>query len=725
MNLAVEKGIKKNILFDSEKEYVFKVAFDDNSQVEKVYVVSTKAGDSRRIEALLNKEGTEFVTSGKFESGYIPGSVSVEYVVKGKGIVFSDAIETPEFDNLWQNAGVTNKNSSDGIEKATVILNNSEMTRIDVANYTETITEDINLDRYTEITDTNGNKVYIDVNSDDYKNIIVEMADMVNMKKNKYVLTIDLDKENQMTSINDVLADVEKFILNNGKKADVNLVKSIVLNYEKDDKVDDDDYINGIDDIGGNDTESTVDLYAVNVEYINNARLSNYAYTLLTKVFAKAPDVNFTNKEMVTNALILFTENQLAATGVDLYQVIDKESIGSYYDANYMTKISGIVFEGTKEFPLNGVELTAKYSSTETGTYTEWDGSLYEQPNKVTTGEDGIYLWNLPIGYYKFVSVLDGYAQATTSSRISSSDDVVEISMTSMEAPEVESVQVYEQYTVIKFNKPMKKNTVNNIRINNNENSVHYNIKSVNPTYVNNNEVASEFILAYTGNNEARVGRNYSVDIPTSVVSFANIPVNEYNKDMQCMSDGVKLNVQTNISLYMGEEYKLEYSVKNCDTNKLTTNYSGINNDSILDVGNFVQQTETEAGYLDIQTLGSVGTSYITLTLTEYGITKTISIDVSIPNSTSKILVRNISEDSSEKTITCDFYNNTASEQKFKGIAAIYDSGYKLIGVKDIDVELSKHKIKTEAFEFDKAWSSYKIFAWDSYKTMIPLRNMN
>lgn len=86
------------------------------------------------------------------------------------------------------------------------------------------------------------------------------------------------------------------------------------------------------------------------------------------------------------------------------------------------------------------------------------------------------------------------------------------------------------------------------------------------------------------------------------------------------------------------------------------------------------------------------------------------------------IKIDNAVEDKASKTVSVDFTNLTEKFQSFDAICAVYDENGALLSIKILPVVALDTNSKTnKVFNFDKEWTTYKVFAWDSLNTMQPL----
>ena len=92
------------------------------------------------------------------------------------------------------------------------------------------------------------------------------------------------------------------------------------------------------------------------------------------------------------------------------------------------------------------------------------------------------------------------------------------------------------------------------------------------------------------------------------------------------------------------------------------------------------------------------------------------------PQAEYAVKIENAVEDKTNGKITADFTNLTEKIQSFDAICAVYDENGTLIGVQSYPVfALDGNETEGKTFSFDKAWASYKMFAWDSFEGMKPI----
>ncbi len=73
---------------------------------------------------------------------------------------------------------------------------------------------------------------------------------------------------------------------------------------------------------------------------------------------------------------------------------------------------SGVVYEGVRSNPLEGVTATVLYAPTAEGPWQVWDADWFGQENPLVTGGDGVYAWDVPTGFWQVLWEKPGYEPA-------------------------------------------------------------------------------------------------------------------------------------------------------------------------------------------------------------------------------------------------------------------------------------------------------------------------
>ncbi|MBR6920778.1 MAG: leucine-rich repeat protein, partial [Clostridia bacterium] len=141
---------------------------------------------------------------------------------------------------------------------------------------------------------------------------------------------------------------------------------------------------------------------------------------------------------------------------------------------NVIMDPSGVVYEGVKSNAVEGATVTAlwiPYDEDNADFWNEdfpdlskavvWEAEEYEQENPLTTGSDGAYAWDVPIGWWIVKTEKDGYGVSYSAwMEVPPERTDINISMISEAAPAVKFVNLYEDEAVITFSQYMNVNSV-------------------------------------------------------------------------------------------------------------------------------------------------------------------------------------------------------------------------------------------------------------------------
>ncbi len=118
---------------------------------------------------------------------------------------------------------------------------------------------------------------------------------------------------------------------------------------------------------------------------------------------------------------------------------------------------SGIVYEAVESNALSEVIATVWYADDSTGTNAKiWDAENYNQKNPQITDKSGAYAWDVPNGWWQVRFEKDGYQPSQTEWLPVPPPQVgLKTAMISTAAPEVISVNAYQDYIEVSFSQYM------------------------------------------------------------------------------------------------------------------------------------------------------------------------------------------------------------------------------------------------------------------------------
>ncbi|MEI3340061.1 MAG: Ig-like domain-containing protein [Eubacterium sp.] len=174
---------------------------------------------------------------------------------------------------------------------------------------------------------------------------------------------------------------------------------------------------------------------------------------------------------------------------------------------------------------IQGAKVTAYYKETLESEKVLWDASEDSQENPLYSDSEGCYAWDTPEGYWQVVVEKDGYETwASDWLSVPPVQDNINVPLVSKSIPEAEWINVYEEYTEIRFTKYMKPEGLDNVKLlDENNNNIPYTLSySKNETsedgviYANTCKLIYDDVLAK--------GQRCTVSIPDGLESYSGVP---------------------------------------------------------------------------------------------------------------------------------------------------------------------------------------------------------
>lgn len=182
---------------------------------------------------------------------------------------------------------------------------------------------------------------------------------------------------------------------------------------------------------------------------------------------------------------------------------------------------SGFVYEGTTGNRLEGVTATVYYKAgadDDDATATMWDAAEYGQQNPQTTNADGLYMWNVPQGWWQVRFQKDGYEPTETAwLPVPPPQLDINVPMTSLAVPQVQSARADAQTVSLLFSKLMTIASLDGIIIRQNGQAVAGEL-----VYDNSETLAQRIFFRPR---QAFTAQTVEVEVPASAQSYAGIPM--------------------------------------------------------------------------------------------------------------------------------------------------------------------------------------------------------
>ncbi len=309
---------------------------------------------------------------------------------------------------------------------------------------------------------------------------------------------------------------------------------------------------------------------------------------------------------------------------------------------------SGYVCEAVPSNRIEGVTATAYYLGDEldefgepTGNKTEylWDAEEYDQINPLVTDAGGSYAWDVPMGKWIIRFSKDGYYDTDSSSVPGAVDDgylpvpppqtEVHVAMVSKSAPEVKSVNAYNDGIRIEFSQYMDIGSVNtdNVTVVSNGKSVSGRIEAANAeTSFDDENVQYASVFMFVPENEISGTASVSV---SGAVNYAGTAMEEAYEGLSSVVIEPKLiEAPEKVSVAYNSGALAEISILPKEAAKGLKIVAMSSSPSIVSVVNDVIEAD-ENGKANIMFSGNLpGSGVVTLNVLGTDITTTITVDV-------------------------------------------------------------------------------------------------
>ncbi len=513
------------VSFNPNYPYTFQAVFSNSDAIEKVYIVSERNNDIKKMEAIYDAELDCWLATGHFDPNnpnYVPGNLGIEWVEEEETLTFSSKVDSVFVDypdlipDAWQNANVENIVNTEDMFEATFTLNDSYETSIrmmvdsKVIDAFTTAADLIEMGAYYHV-DENGTEKYV---------VYTETFDKIEMKMYDFVA-------------DEVITSVVEYVDFTGLAPEFAGKVKIAT------------FLNDLVTKGPESMFEDTAMGKVTKGIKNNHELLNYANTILHSDLSPAD-----KKEAVDKAYTAATFNVMAITytiaqsaavmagvanpvvaatvvtaAVMTLVFLDGASnhvkfdplgflLPSLFNLRWKIDPSGYVYEGVTSNRLEGVKTTAYYQDPDTGNAVLWDAAEFDQENPLYTNSEGKYAWDVPEGLWQVKYEKDGYE--TTYSEwlpVPPPQTEVNIGMVSLEAPVVEYCHIYPEHAEIVFSKYMVPFAADDIQVADTAgNPVAFTLEyDATQTDLAGNVFAKEYVLRFA--DSLMVGEAYTVSI--------------------------------------------------------------------------------------------------------------------------------------------------------------------------------------------------------------------
>ena len=694
VDLLDEKSGVSNVEFWPKNKYVFKVKYSDTENIDKVYIVSNKNDDVKTIEAVYNPDTGYFEANSFFDPenpSYIPGNVGVMYLPKTKDFEAEGekiVAENDLFDGKFT-AELIEEESTDDMQRVSAYLvptgsgggsGSSGRLRMDV---TTTKNSGFNIAEAKE----NGYKFA--GNNTYYK--IEQLADKIvsstyDAAKGSLTSAVveDLDITDEV-EVFDTIMGVVDFTSVSGDYSDARAKLEASNDPNKAQKL--------------KDMESAYIEYALSTIIVSSL-------TVVTAVSAVAAGPGFALAIGIICAICEFNKD---AALVKMGMEPDGDIF--YFIINWLLDPSGYVYEAVTTNRLSGVTTTVYYKD-ENNNAVLWNAEDYGQENPLTTNNEGRYSWIVPEGMWQVKYELDGYDTVYSDwLDVPPPQTDVNIGMFSYATPKIEYAELYENTLKLNFTKYMKPETVENIKISDNDGSdVAYTVDySKEETDLNDTVFAKEY--TFTLDVETAVGEVYNVTFADTVKSYADVGMENGQISVTAIQEPTQIIVPAEFEVANASIRRIPVIIKGIDEDDVITAESDVA--SVISVVDVSKSDENGNAYVEIKA-NDIGAAQITISANNVKATVNVNSDNS-----DIVMVTGIEKNAQNTTVS--FKNNTGENISSTVFYTAYDENGRLLFVQQFPINTGERDFTVTTSKNIENEKSWKVFMFKNVDTLIPV----
>lgn len=538
--LSDETMAMKYITFYPAAGYSFTASFSNPEEIDRVFVVSTHNNVRKYLPAFWDAKKQCFVASGQFEPGndnYVPGRITVEYTLKkdrktvsaesafdyASDAVMADITQAWKQGNVAfsEKQGTRELNMSFGKDMGDISGISLKLTETEKKN-TQSLSEFL-AGKENVVTTSKNEKGKLYGFRMDHSNAgtyVISVYDVSGEKEYSYTLETENNKKHY---------SLEKI-----------LEQAVEAGME-------DDYLSELLPLKASYEEIKGRIYArgLSEEEQEKALLANeklHILSLVMKVLTGMFGISDIAPEKgMDDPNGLFVMGMFALG--ELYDYLDELAVldvnegGTGYNIRWIIDPSGYVYEAVTGNRLENVKATVYYKDSETGEAVLWNAEEYDQINPQFTGKDGVYAWDVPAGLWQVIYELEGYETVKSEwMEVPPPQTEVNIAMVSKQAPEAESIHIYEEYAEISFTQYMQPDTINNIIITDSDGKrIAYTAEySKEETAADGTVYAKNFRLVFASKLTPDA-KKYTLSVPETVKNYAGKDVIKTSVEKGCV----------------------------------------------------------------------------------------------------------------------------------------------------------------------------------------------
>ena len=489
-------------------DYYFTVDLSKTSQVDKVYVVSTRDGEKTYLEAKWDAKIRKYKTEGYFADdwGYVPNNITVEYtkVIDDVQLTLDDILNYMDVEDESLVPSITDYTSTSYSAEIAVskLLKNLFGDRIDIS--TETADVDYSLVDTDELFANsenyyafpmmgNGSEFVLCFDLTDGEKAQIYLHDLTNNKQTAYSMTftsIAKDGTETKLAVADIMEKVDAYAGRMLNAYNLNMDTEKLIN-----------------DLGKTALEPTELMLLT--EKAQQLDIKKKMFVLASMVISAAKLNNISAPSDVLNLIMSAINKDLQFFGE--LKLLITYRIGNEYKIRWKIDPSGYVYEGVTDNRLQGVTTTLycianediplnaageyDFANIDESKVSMWDASEYDQQNPLITDENGRYRWDVPDGmHWRVEYKKDGYDTAYSQwLPVPPVQTDVNVGLVSHAAPKVEDIRLTPKYLRVSFDKYMKPESVADVVVGGITLKPKYEAK----TDLAGNEYAKDFVFEF------------------------------------------------------------------------------------------------------------------------------------------------------------------------------------------------------------------------------------
>ena len=451
-------------------ELTFRIKYKNASKISKVYVVSTKNGVTKTMEATPCATEGEYIAKGYFDPSnhnYLPGKITVRYVLKGDADISTD-YDNPQplstIGDIPDNVkdATTESEPIEGGTRYTVTLADENHSEFIVDNTVETTThytvDQLVADGFVKADETHYVKVEIDKyvqSPDDLKTIVSELVyDTTNNELHKFIVKKAIGKMEGAALAEFGLSDMMD-IWGFAMDGEMALLNVAMTRFEID-----------CSNMSAAEKAAAYKKLDILIEYYGATLVVDYMIFAIGAATGIGLPLAILGK-VLNDVITEYYTEVLNGQSPSLERVIGKV-IGDYINValKWLIDPSGYAYDTVPSNRVEGAIATVYFKETEDADPVVWDATEYEQQNPLYTDSAGCYAWDTPEGLWQVVIEKEGYETWTSEwLEVPPIQTDINAALVSTVQPVLEWCNVNPEGIQLKFSKYMDPETVEDVVI--------------------------------------------------------------------------------------------------------------------------------------------------------------------------------------------------------------------------------------------------------------------